>query len=691
MTSNPLVSVIIIFFNARKFFREATESVFAQTYDNWELLLVDDGSTDAGTDIARHYAEQHRGKVRYFEHKGHQNRGMSASRNLGISNAKGEYIALLDADDVWLPNKLERQVTILSSQPQAAMVYGLSEYWHSWKGNPENGQRDFVPELSVESDTLFDPPALVTLSYPLGSAPTPCPSDLMFRREMAERIGGFEESFQGIYQMYEDIAFLTKVYLAERVFVASECWDKYRLHPDSCHSVVKGAGHYHQVRFFFLKWLKKYLSKQGVEDREIWLAFHKAMEPYWANRHPFANRLAPILNRMFGRNLHLVKSGKQSMVAPTNLKPAIETNDSAAPSYEGYHDIGDCEIIHGWAWDSNHPDLPLEVDIYDGDRLLATVTADEYRKDLHDAGKGSGEHAFSYRVPASLRDGRAHSIRVRVALTDFDLGSTPKEINCELQIVADIRALKNKLRGQAAKIAARTPLGVRRWVIVRWQSLEYIPPAGRVRFGDLRRVTPISRVWGFDRGRPIDRYYIENYLNRHTDDIRGHVLEIGDDTYTYRFGGDRVRKSDVVNVVEGNPKTTILADITCADHIPSDTFDCILFVQTLQLIFDVRAAIKTLHRILKPGGILLATFPGISQISDQLWGDYWCWSFTTLSARRLFAEVFSEDKLKVEAHGNALVAISFLEGLAVEELRQEELDYHDPGYEVLITVEAVKA
>ncbi|MBE7443840.1 MAG: methyltransferase domain-containing protein [Planctomycetia bacterium] len=219
---------------------------------------------------------------------------------------------------------------------------------------------------------------------------------------------------------------------------------------------------------------------------------------------------------------------------------------------------------------------------------------------------------------------------------------------------------------------------------------EHCHSVGKVQFGDLRCVTPISRCWGYDRGLPIDRYYIENFLLRHTADIQGRVLEIGDNSYTRKFGGNRVVVSDVLHVVEGNPMATIFADLTCADHIPSEIFDCIILTQTLHLIYDVRAALKTLYRILKPGGILLATFPGISQTYDHKWGDCWYWNFTTLSARRLFEEVFPAADIGIYAQGNVLASIAFLHGLAAEELQKEELDYNDPGYEVLITVRAVK-
>ena len=234
------------------------------------------------------------------------------------------------------------------------------------------------------------------------------------------------------------------------------------------------------------------------------------------------------------------------------------------------------------------------------------------------------------------------------------------------------------------------PAPLRSWLWANWNGVKYAPPVGWVRFGSLRRLTPISQHFGFDRGLPIDRYYIENFLSRHANDIRGRVLEIGDDSYTRRFGGDRVTKSDVLHVEEGNLKATIVGDLTCATHVPSDIFDCFILTQTLQLIYDVRAALQTIYRILKPGGIVLATFPGISQISGDQWGSQWYWSFTKQSARRLLGEVFPADNVTVEAHGNVLAASAFLYGLATQELLQAELDYHDPDYELIITVRGVK-
>jgi len=213
-------------------------------------------------------------------------------------------------------------------------------------------------------------------------------------------------------------------------------------------------------------------------------------------------------------------------------------------------------------------------------------------------------------------------------------------------------------------------------------------PFGAVRFGDLRRLTPVSGEWGFDRGTPVDRYYIERFLETHAADIRGRVLEVGDDSYTRRFGATRVTQADVLHVRGDDSNATIVADLAHGDVIPSASFDCVVLTQTLHLIYDVRAAIETLARILKPGGVLLATFPGISQIDRGEWKESWYWSFTTRSARRLFDECFG-GSVEIEAHGNVFTAVAFLHGLAFEELQPGELDLHDPAFELLITVRAV--
>ena len=209
---------------------------------------------------------------------------------------------------------------------------------------------------------------------------------------------------------------------------------------------------------------------------------------------------------------------------------------------------------------------------------------------------------------------------------------------------------------------------------------------------DLRRLEPVDREFGLGRGTPIDRYYIEQFLDRHRGDVCGRVLEVGDASYTRRFGEDRVTRSDVLHTPPGGRSATVIGDFATGDGIPPNTFDCIILTQVLPFIFDVRAAVRHCRAALKPGGVVLATVPCISQISQydmERWGDFW--RFTSLSARRLFEEAFVGGTVAVEAHGNALAATAFIQGLSTQDLTQAELDHRDPVYQLIVTIRAVRA
>lgn len=198
-------------------------------------------------------------------------------------------------------------------------------------------------------------------------------------------------------------------------------------------------------------------------------------------------------------------------------------------------------------------------------------------------------------------------------------------------------------------------------------------------------------MFGYDRGQPVDRYYVDGFLSAYADDIFGITMEIGDDRYTREFGGAAVTRADVLDVDRSNPRATLFADLSDADHLESEQFDAIICTQTLLLVYDVHTAVRALHRLLRPGGVLLVTVPGISRIcpSDhEDWLDFW--RFTSHSARRLFTDVFGDD-VTVEQYGNVLSAAAALYGLAAEELSKEELDAEDPLYEVIVGVRAVKA
>ncbi len=213
---------------------------------------------------------------------------------------------------------------------------------------------------------------------------------------------------------------------------------------------------------------------------------------------------------------------------------------------------------------------------------------------------------------------------------------------------------------------------------------------GRIEFGDLHRLTPISSEWGADRGRCIDRYYIEQFVERHAADVRGRVLEVHDADYTVQYGGARVTHSDVIDIDPMNPRATVIADLRNAPAIPADSYDCFIMTQTLHVIYDMRAVLREALRVLAPGGVLLATLPCASRMAPEqgLDGDFW--RFTASSARRLFGEFFSPQQVTVKAYGNVLVNIAYLYGLACHELTDEEFETHDPFFPLIISVRAIK-
>ncbi len=235
------------------------------------------------------------------------------------------------------------------------------------------------------------------------------------------------------------------------------------------------------------------------------------------------------------------------------------------------------------------------------------------------------------------------------------------------------------------------PAPLRRWMRQEYVRYSENPPYKCVNFGDLRRTTPIHSGFSIGRGTYIDRYYIERYLEQHSASIRGHVLELADNEYTTRMGGGKVTQSDVLDVRPGYNDATIIADLSIGEGIPAEAFDCIILTQTLNFIYDVHGAIRTVYRSLKPGGTVLVSVSGIAQNgADEMayCGDFW--RFTSLSLLRLFQEEFPADCVTVESHGNVLAAVAFLHGLAVEELSAEELDQRDPIFEVSVLLKAVK-
>jgi glycosyltransferase involved in cell wall biosynthesis len=534
----PVVSIATIFLDAARFLEDAVGSVFDQTFRDWELLLVDDGSTDESTAIARRLEAEHPGRVRYLEHADHANLGVGASRALGVRHATGRYVAFIDADDVWRSNKLEEQVAILDAQPEAAMVYGLSEYWSSWAGDP-GPTADFVHELGVPERTLIPPPQLIRRFFFDQDAAIPGPTSVLIRRQVLLDVGGFDPSFRS---GYEDQALYAKVCLRYPVIAVGTCWDRYRQRADSLTSTGASSPSAYADRARFLDWLSAYLAEQGIRDPAL---LRRLRREQWRCRHP---GLAAAANRL-----------------------------------------------------------------------------------------GRFAQAFARRV------------------------------------------LPSAIRRAAGRMVAS---GARR---------DGAPKVGSVRFGDLGRRIPISRAFGFDRGLPIDRYYIERFLSANAADIRGRVLEIADSGYTDRFGGGRVTASDVLDTSAGNPHATLVGDLSDGSDLPAEVFDCIVLTQTLQFVYDIHAAVRTVHRMLRPDGVVLVTVPGITPISRyeaDRWGHYW--NLTPQSAARLFGVTFGPENVSVAGNGNVLSAVAFLEGLASAELDPGDLQENDPDYPVVVSIRAVK-
>lgn len=293
--STPRVSVIIPFHDSESFLDESIRSVVEQTFTDWELLLVDDRSSDASASIARGYATRDQGRIRCLEHEGRANRGVSASRNLGLRHARGEYVAFLDADDVWLPRKLEEQVLYMEQHPAAGLVYGRIGYWYSWTGDRGNANRDFEADMGVPSETLFTPPALAAAVIE-GTARAPLPSDALLRGELLRTIGGFEEDRR--FSIYEDRVFFVRVELAAAAYVADRCWVRYRQHELSSSATIDRGRRRAEARLAFLQWLERYLRANGYRGTAMW---RSARQQAFAYQHPTVARAFGLLGGLPSR------------------------------------------------------------------------------------------------------------------------------------------------------------------------------------------------------------------------------------------------------------------------------------------------------------------------------------------------------------------------------------------------------
>lgn len=266
--TSPVVSLTTPFFNAEKYLAEAIESVLAQTYRSWEYLLVDDGSRDGSTAIAQRYAREWPDKIRILEHPNRENRGMTESRNLGLRNSRGRYIARMDADDVMGSTTFEDKVRIMEAHPTACMVYGPVEIWHSWRND---GLGDAVQKFSVPLNTPLPPPTVVCAflrddqNEPFG---------MFVRREVMESVGGY--TAEAGY-LYEDLALNVKICMRYSVIAADLNWYRYRQHKDQYCFAARAEKKFETGRLRFLEWVGEYFAKNGVRDEALWAALGRAL------------------------------------------------------------------------------------------------------------------------------------------------------------------------------------------------------------------------------------------------------------------------------------------------------------------------------------------------------------------------------------------------------------------------------
>ena len=285
----PKVSVILPLFNAAAFLDETIESVLAQTFTDFELLIVDDGSSDGSYEKAQGWTREQPDRIRLYTHPDHANRGVSATRNLGMARANADLFAYIDADDTWPVDKLSQQVALFDRYPELGLAGGAALYWGSW-----NGGDDWLVVPGHKPDALIPPVEAALHTYPLGKAQAPCPSTLMVRRALIEKVGGFEEQFRGPYALYEDQALLTKCYLNAPAYMARETWCRYRQHGSSIMAEVLGSGQYDKVRLFYLEWLESYLARTGEKSGRVHAKLIRA-------KLQFGNPLQRLLAKLIAR------------------------------------------------------------------------------------------------------------------------------------------------------------------------------------------------------------------------------------------------------------------------------------------------------------------------------------------------------------------------------------------------------
>ncbi len=774
--SPPTVTVVIPCYNLGAYVSEAVQSVLDQTYSDFEILLIDDGSTDP---VTRHlFASYRRPRTRILRT---ENQGLARTRNLGIREAAGRYVSFLDADDLLEPAFLERTVPLLEADPSLAFascwLVGFGESQFLWKP----ATCDF-PHLLAE-DTV-------------------CAAALT-RKGALVAVGGFDAGMP--VPGYED--WDLAISLVERGLrgrIVPEVLFRYRIRPESITaSCTAPQNRARLLRYIIDKHPEAYERHlagvlEVIEARTI--EIEQSRRSPTPDDHPDEKRRGALLEETLRRVLEsrswkasravretsrrLKLWRRRKVAAPPRISAVLTCRDQGKDLPDAFRSLSlqisredEVVIVDNGSTDpvtlqvleeyrsaripvvrservssaaarerglrmarapylfAMGSDETLEAgclaratEILDGDpsvdfvccgvrdsdgtgfiyvpdsaELQAVVGCRRFsfpvlrRKALaaiggYDAEMPTSEHAdWDLVLRLSARARRGAVLLGPLVNSHFRRGGPETE-----QAPRLVRRLFEKHGPLFERHFRDAVLGLesqRRALQAFAIDPALAGPAEPVRagidWGELRRLEPVSATWGIDRGLPVDRYYIARFIERRRGDIRGHVLEVKDATYTQAYGSG-VDVLDIVDIAAENPSATVVADLAQEGSLPSGRYDCFVLTQTIHIIYDVREVLRNASRALKPGGVLLATLPCVSRLDYEsgLEGDFW--RFTPASARRLFEDVFGTGQVEVEAHGNVLACCGFLLGLAAEEFRREELDHSDPYFPLLLCIRAVK-
>jgi glycosyltransferase involved in cell wall biosynthesis/peptidoglycan/xylan/chitin deacetylase (PgdA/CDA1 family) len=780
---SPKVSVIIPCYNLGAYLDQAVQSVLDQTYKDFEIIIIDDGSTDQVT--RNLFTSYQRPYTRIFRTR---NQGVMEARNLGIKESKGRYLSFLDADDILEPVFLEKTVSVLESDPGVAFAscwlraFGAAEFL--W--NPASC--DF-PHLLAE-DTV-------------------CTAALT-NKEAILAVGSFDTEMPlAGYEDWELAINLVKHGFQGKII--PEYLFRYRIRHDSLsQKATEPKNHLRLMRYIVEKHPESYKSQlkgvlNTIEKRTIELErsvreTHHSDNTYLIQQRTFLNNTINAvlksrswrITKPLRHGYRLMKLMHEKIINPKVSTPRLSVIITCFNHEIELHSIIDSlrnqslpesEIIIVDQGSSN----PVTLQMLDwfketGIKIITTNGAEQTQAreiglrqasapiifamdcgqlaepslftraikildENHDVsfilfGSHDNKTGFNWIPDSAELPGILPCPRVNFPFIRRDtfLQAGSYDINLNNTAQADweltIRLLEQGYRGillvetlikgnssgddkgmnHRSEYGSQpiiepvvkkhlesfdiywkeSILGLenkRRLLQAQIEKInspnQNISTGSEINWGSLRRVEPISDVWGVDRGKPVDRYYIESFLNHYKNDIGGRVLEVKDPVYTKAYG-QKVEKFDVVDIAPENPLATITCDLGVEKSLPECAYDCFILIQTIHIIYDIQNVVENIKRTLAPGGVVLATLPCLSRIDYESGKDGDFWRFTTASARKLFEDAFGEGNVEIQAVGNVLTCCAFLMGLSAGELRPDELNYHDPYFPLLICVRAVK-